>query len=137
MSDKLGLLLPIPKYAIGYAIFLTLWSLSAIYDKAHFDSKFRGMLGILILFIIYFYLNWALQRLYAESSITKGAIILSGVLVAFIGCLISTTVMWFGNAQLNMPNAISNSIRAIIIHGLLGLIMSFIIAAKISRHSNG
>ncbi len=123
---------PVIKFGIGYAFCLTLWSLTMVVSNNYYSSKYNGLLGFVVLFGVYFYLNFSLKALYTEIMPPKLLLIRYGVIIAIMGCAISTAVMWAGNDLFAVqPNKIANSIRAIVVHGLLGIVMSTLIANRI------
>ena len=120
------------RYAIGYAVCLSIWSLALVYSNTYLASGANGILGFAVLAVVYFYLDWSLKRLFSNSSVSKQKVVLSGIVIAVVGCLLSTTSLWFYNECLGFTNRITNSIRALAVHALYGLVMSLYISTQIT-----
>ncbi len=122
-------LLPLFVYTLGYAFILTCWSLLLTTRGA---QDLRPIFGFAIIGIIYFYLNYCLKKI-SEVKSERGHLIISGTLIIALGCVISTSYLWFYNLSNGNSNAIANSIRAVIANGLFGLVISVIVTANISK----
>jgi hypothetical protein len=123
-------------FALGYSVLLTAYSVLRFHSNTLHNRLLNSVFGLAIIGIVYFYLNWSLNKLNSDLKASKGTIILIGTLITFIGCLLSTTIMWFYNDSIGLLNNISNSIRAVIINGLLGLIISIIITNRLEKNQN-
>ena len=124
-------LLSIFRYSLMYAIVLTLWSLSIVVSDTYFHSRFNGVLGIVVLALIYFYLSWSLKRLYSGTEDSKMVIVISGVFITAFGCALSSATLGLYNVYLGLANRFSNSVRAVIVQAILALITSLYLANKI------
>lgn len=123
-------------YSIGYGIILTIYSMIRFQIHATRNQLLNSFFGIAILLIIYLYLNWSLKKLHSNIKLSKRKITLIGFLVTTIGCTLSTTTLWFYNEHIGLINNISNSTRAIVVNGIIGLIVSIIITSKLPKNKN-
>ncbi len=122
-------------YSAGYGVLLTVYSILRFHSNALHNELLNSVFGFAIIGIIYFYLNWSLSKLDSDLMPSR-TIILSGILITVIGCSLSTMIMWFYNERIGLFNNISNSIRAVIINGVIGLIVSIIVTSKLRKNQN-
>ncbi len=118
-------------YSLGYGVFLTVYSIGRFYSNASSNQILNSVFGFAVIAIIYLYLKWSLRKLNSTNHLSRGTIILIGTLITIIGCTLSTTTMWFHNESIGLLNNISSSIRAIIVNGVIGLIVSVIVSGKL------
>jgi hypothetical protein len=118
--------------AIGYAAWLTIWSLTLYYSRITGNTTLITILGFAVLFLMYFYLKWCISAIDADKTTNPRDVTNSGLFIAAIGCALSSTAMWFINQKMGFnSNSLFECSRAIAFHAVIGGVMSHYIGRSL------